>query len=180
MTARLRAMTYADLPEVMTIERRLFPEDAWSERMFRQELGAPGRYYLVVESDGRVVGYAGLMAAGDQSDVQTIAVLPEEQGKGYGRSLLEELLAEALRRGAYETFLEVRADNPRAQELYRRRGFVRVGVRPGYYNGHDALVMAYNARNHPTTAPDAEAQGAGPRGAEARGDSDEGGDGRGR
>lgn len=146
MSALLRLMTYADLPEVMAIERRLFPEDAWSERMFRQELGATGRHYLVVQSEGRIVGYAGLMAAGDQSDVQTIAVVPEEQGKGYGRSLLDELLAEAARRRAYETFLEVRADNTRAQELYRRRGFVQIGVRPGYYNGHDALVMAYDGR----------------------------------
>lgn len=146
MSVLLRLMTFADLPEVMAIERRMFPEDAWSEGMFRQELGGAGRHYLVLQSEGRIVGYAGLMAAGDQSDVQTIAVLPEEQGKGYGRSLLEALLAEAERRGAYETFLEVRADNARAQELYRRRGFVQIGVRPGYYNGHDALVMAYDAR----------------------------------
>jgi ribosomal-protein-alanine N-acetyltransferase len=38
----------------------------------------------------------------------------------------------------------VRADNARAQELYRRFGFVAIGVRRGYYqpSGTDAVVMA--------------------------------------
>jgi ribosomal protein S18 acetylase RimI-like enzyme len=40
-------------------------------------------------------------------------------------------------------FLEVRADNPRAQDLYRRHGFADVGIRRGYYqpSGVDAIVM---------------------------------------
>ena len=40
-------------------------------------------------------------------------------------------------------FLEVRADNARAQQLYRRYGFVQIGIRRGYYqpSGTDALVM---------------------------------------
>jgi hypothetical protein len=39
--------------------------------------------------------------------------------------------------------LEVRADNPRAQNLYRRFGFSDVGIRRGYYqpSGMDAIVM---------------------------------------
>jgi ribosomal-protein-alanine N-acetyltransferase len=39
--------------------------------------------------------------------------------------------------------LEVRVSNERAQNLYRRFGYVPAGVRAGYYgdNGEDALVM---------------------------------------
>ena len=42
-------------------------------------------------------------------------------------------------------FLEVRTDNDRAQRLYRRYGFVGIGVRRGYYqpSGADALVMRH-------------------------------------
>ena len=42
-----------------------------------------------------------------------------------------------------EVFLEVRADNARAQHLYERFGFERVGVRKRYYqpSGVDAIVM---------------------------------------
>jgi [ribosomal protein S18]-alanine N-acetyltransferase len=40
-------------------------------------------------------------------------------------------------------FLEVRADNVRAQRLYRWWGFAEIGIRRGYYqpSGMDAIVM---------------------------------------
>jgi ribosomal protein S18 acetylase RimI-like enzyme len=40
-------------------------------------------------------------------------------------------------------FLEVREDNPRARNLYKRHGFTEIGVRRGYYQpaGVDAIVM---------------------------------------
>jgi ribosomal protein S18 acetylase RimI-like enzyme len=53
------------------------------------------------------------------------------------------LLGEARRRGITTVFLEVRADNPGAQELYRMLGFEEIGVRPHYYQPDDvdAIVM---------------------------------------
>jgi ribosomal-protein-alanine N-acetyltransferase len=59
--------------------------------------------------------------------------------------MVENLLAEAGRRGCTEVFLEVRTDNDRAQGLYRRYGFVGIGIRRGYYqpSGADALVMRH-------------------------------------
>lgn len=161
MTAVLRAMTAADLPAVAELERELFPEDAWSWEMFAREIGgrAYGRYYLVVEEAGRVVGYAGLLAQppvtprrgrpgrvlepGGQADVLTMAVATSHWGQGIGSALLTALLGEAARRGCPEVFLEVRADNPRAQQLYRRHGFTEAGLRRGYYqpSGVDAIVM---------------------------------------
>lgn len=141
----LRQMESRDLGAVMMIERKLFPEDAWSEAIMRTELaGQPAsRHYIVAEQRGRIVAYAGLFATGVEGDVQTIAVLPECQGRGVGAALLRALLAEAGRRGCSEVFLEVRADNPRAQSLYEWFGFETVGTRPGYYqpSNTDALVM---------------------------------------
>lgn len=140
----LRPMTAADVPAVMEIERALFPDDAWSERMVREELGAvpATRYYLVAVAPGEeITGYAGLAVIGDQGDVMTIAVRSAEQGRGVGRALLTELIAEAARRRATELFLEVRHDNTRAKELYHGMGFVEIGVRRGYYNGVDAITM---------------------------------------
>jgi ribosomal-protein-alanine N-acetyltransferase len=90
-----------------------------------------------------VVGYAGLLEAGGQGDVVTLAVAIDHWGHGVGSALLDALLAEARRRGCGEVFLEVRTDNLRAQELYRRYGFSQIGIRRGYYqpSGADALVM---------------------------------------
>ncbi|MFI7637852.1 ribosomal protein S18-alanine N-acetyltransferase [Nonomuraea sp. NPDC049400] len=137
-------MTEADLPAVMAIERTTFPLDAWSEGMMRGELAdmPRSRHYVVAVVDDEIVAYAGLAAAADQADVQTIAVLEQHRGTGIGGALLTELLAEATRRGAREIFLEVRADNPQAQAVYRHYGFEEIGTRRRYYDdGTDAIMM---------------------------------------
>lgn len=141
---KLRPMTGDDLPAVMDIERATFPLDAWSEGMMRGELAdmPRTRHYVVALIDDRIVGYAGLAAAADQADVQTIAVLENHRGTGVGSAMLNALLAEAGRRGAREIFLEVRADNPHAQAVYLHFGFEEIGLRRRYYDdGTDAIIM---------------------------------------
>jgi ribosomal-protein-alanine N-acetyltransferase len=138
-------MRWWDIEPALGLERRLFPRDAWTAGMFWSELaGVPEtRLYLVAEDGGRLVGYAGLAATRHEADVQTMAVDPDRQGEGLGRRLLDALLAEAERRGCAQVFLEVRADNERALELYRRADFAQVGRRRGYYQpeGVDAVLM---------------------------------------
>lgn len=144
MTFVLRPMTLDDLSAVMRVERETFPHDAWSEGMLRGELDDQPRtrHYVVALMDDEIVGYAGLLAAGDQADVQTIAVLAARRRAGIGGAMLTELLAEAVRRKARSVFLEVRADNPDAQAVYDRFGFERIGVRRHYYeDGTDAIMM---------------------------------------
>jgi ribosomal-protein-alanine N-acetyltransferase len=145
MTIALRPMTEADLDAVAALEKAVFGREAWSRHMLSGELEQQpaSRYYLVADDDGRIAGYAGLLGAGWQGDVLTIAVATERWGHGIGSALLEALLAEASRRGCTDVFLEVRTDNSRAQELYRRYDFTEIGIRRGYYqpSGADALVM---------------------------------------
>jgi ribosomal-protein-alanine N-acetyltransferase len=145
MSVVLRPMATADLSAVARLEIALFGEEAWSADMLRSELaGEPARYYLVAADDGVIAGYAGMLApGGGQADVLTVGVAEDRWGEGIGAALVEHLLAEAVRRGCTEVFLEVRVDNDRAQRLYRRQGFGSVGIRRGYYqpSGTDALVM---------------------------------------
>jgi ribosomal-protein-alanine N-acetyltransferase len=145
MSVVLRPMTSGDVPSVAKLEVALFGEEAWSPDMLASELaGRPGKYYLVAEDEGVIAGYAGMMVPGaGQADVLTVGVARDHWGEGIGTALLENLLAEAGRRGSTEVFLEVRVDNDRAQRLYRRHGFAGVGLRRGYYqpSGADALVM---------------------------------------
>jgi [ribosomal protein S18]-alanine N-acetyltransferase len=92
----LRPMTTADLDNVLGLELALFGEEAWSRQMLAGELSQQpaSRYYLIAEdAAGTVVGYAGLLAAGSQADVLTIAVSTAHWGQGIGSRLLEELLA---------------------------------------------------------------------------------------
>ncbi|MDN3357180.1 ribosomal protein S18-alanine N-acetyltransferase [Actinomadura sp. DC4] len=143
-------MTLDDLPCVLELENRLFTDDAWSEDTYRIELADTGgtRHYLVAEDGDLLAGWAGLAAAGGQGDVLTIGVRPELQGRGIGSLLLTALLDEATVRQCGEVFLDVRADNDRARQLYERFGFTAVGVRKRYYmpSGTDAIVMMRESR----------------------------------
>ena len=134
-----------DLDAIMALETALFVNDAWSPELMAAELANPQGFYLIAEQGEGVVGYAGLLSprGAPESDVQTIAVAPEARRQGIARSLMSRLLAEAVERGARETFLEVRVDNPGAQALYESLGFEGIAVRPRYYmpDGVDALVM---------------------------------------
>lgn len=135
-------MRWWHIEEVVALERTLFPADAWSVEQFWQELAQDTRTYAVAEYDGSVVGYAGIFVLGPDSDLQTIAVSERVQGTGVGRELLEWALRTAASQNAAFMLLEVRADNARAIDLYRRAGFERLSLRRGYYpDGQDALIM---------------------------------------
>jgi len=143
--AVLREMRWWDIDPVMALENELFGDEAWSPTMFWSELAEhTTRHYLVATSHDQVIAYAGLCAyPPHESYVQTIAVAPPAQGHGLGTQLLTELIESSVRLGCRRLDLEVRADNDVAVRLYERHGFVRVGLRRGYYqpSGADALVM---------------------------------------
>jgi ribosomal-protein-alanine acetyltransferase len=154
----LRRAGRDDVPAIMELERSIFVSDAWSERSMLSEVTGEHGYYLVAFEPGspeRIDGYAGLLAphGGGEGDIQTIAVAPHARRRGLGRMLMLALIGEARRRGAREVFLEVRADNPGAQTLYRELGFEEIGVRPKYYqpDGVDAVVMRLAVPNPETT-----------------------------
>jgi ribosomal-protein-alanine N-acetyltransferase len=140
----LRPMRWWDIEALLPLEEQLFAPTAWTAAMFWSELAHPQtRCYLVAELAGRPVGYAGVLTAGSDGDVQTIAVAPGAQGRGVGARLLAALLERCAEAGCAQVMLEVRADNEAAIRLYRRHGFERLAVRRGYYQpgGVDAWIM---------------------------------------
>jgi ribosomal-protein-alanine N-acetyltransferase len=127
----------------MAIEESVFPEP-WSLAIFTSELALrEGRAYRIAREGRTVVGYYGLMFAVDEAHVTTVAVDPGHQGKGVGTAIMAHAMALARDAGMRHVSLEVAAGNERAQRLYRRFGFLPVGVRKGYYakTGEDAFVM---------------------------------------
>jgi ribosomal-protein-alanine N-acetyltransferase len=138
-------MRWWDAAAAHALEKVLFP-DPWSAETFWSELAhvPETRYYLVAEDDGGLAGYAGLAVVAGQADVQTLAVAADRQGQGLGRLLLDDLVAEARRRGAGAVLLEVRAENERAQALYRGAGFERIGLRRGYYQPGQQASIWFN------------------------------------
>ena len=145
MTApAVRELEWSDLETLAALEVTLFRDDAWSARTWWAELAQrPRRDYVVAVDDGQIVGYGGIDVSGDVADLMTIATVPEAQGHGLGRRLLDELVRRAERSGAAALLLEVRADNEAAKRLYASSGFEVISVRRRYYQpgAIDALVM---------------------------------------
>ena len=139
----IRRMDRGDLDAVCAIENATFAVP-WSRESFRQELERNvAARYLVAETDGKVVGYAGAWVILDESHITNIAVLEAWRGRGIGKQLTQALLQYLSNLGASYATLEVRVSNERAQNLYKELGFVSVGKRKRYYedNGEDAFLM---------------------------------------
>lgn len=136
----VRVMTTADVAAVAELERMSFV-DPWPPTVFFEELSLPSRIYLVSETDGRITGYGGMMIVDGDAHVMTIAVAPGHRQRGEGTRVLLALIEAALEHRASSLTLEVRASNEAAAALYRKFGFVPVGVRPSYYRDEDAVVM---------------------------------------
>ena len=144
-TAVIVAMTRKHVDALMSHEREMFGTEAWSRASYLAELADKrNRYYLAAEGpDGELLGWAGVLVVADAAEIMTVGVVPGARRAGTARRMLDMLLAESIRRGAIEVFLEVRADNKAALELYRTAGFDEIGIRRGYYAGGtvDAVTM---------------------------------------
>lgn len=145
---RIRKMWLDDIPQVIAIDQASFSLP-WPERSFRFELtqNEISRCWVceAVEND-IPVAIAGMMVIWlivDEAHIATIAIHPDFRRKLLGKRLLATGLLAAYREGARVSYLEVRAGNLAAQNLYREFGYVEVGIRPRYYkdNFEDAVLM---------------------------------------
>jgi ribosomal-protein-alanine N-acetyltransferase len=137
----IRSLAYADLPQVIAIERRAFTTP-WSLAMFVLELSKPSGICLAAVRGGRVVGYLVCSRYDTVWHVMNVAVDNRLLRQGIASALLERLFAEADGPGEHYT-LEVRPSNAAAISLYERFGFRAAGKRPGYYHDtrEDAVIM---------------------------------------
>lgn len=143
----LDGASLADLEAMAGIEQELFSEESpWSLEAFRAELANPRNYYVALRVAGQLQGYAGIALNGPTADpeweIHTVALSPEQQGKGYSRLLMDKIF-EPLQVIGGPVYLEVRDGNAPAVGLYESYGFEVTGRRKGYYqpSGADALTM---------------------------------------
>jgi ribosomal-protein-alanine N-acetyltransferase len=136
----IRRLTYADLPQVIAIERRAFPTP-WSLAMFVLELSKGDGVCLAARRDEQLVGYVICSRYDDAWHIMNVAVDPARRREGIARSLLHELIARIGEEARIT--LEVRPTNRPGIALYESLGFLAAGIRPRYYqdNGEDALIM---------------------------------------
>lgn len=135
-------MVAEDIPDVVDIEATAF-YDAWNAGMLLNELDNELTTYVVMEQEGRLVGYAGFWLVAGEAQVTRVAVAEAERGQGLGTRLTAAMVNKAWELGAEAVTLEVRESNLAAQKAYLTCGFASEGIRPNYYedNHENAVIM---------------------------------------
>jgi len=146
MTFRLTLAGVAHAALLAALHGRCF-DDAWSTQAMGEVLGSPDAFaYLAIgaseDREDRPLGFAMARRTGDDAELLTLCVLPEERRRGVGAALLDEVMRRARAGGARRLFLEVAETNGVAQALYAARGFVAGRRRPDYYRGPNRVPTA--------------------------------------
>lgn len=136
------------LPRMMQIEKSSFSMP-WSEEDVREGFrrGARLRFGGIWDADGLLQGWGCVWIGMEEAHLMTLAIHPDARRKGFGRALLDFLITASADTGCRYMELECRANNTAAQYLYKNRGFIRVGKKPGYYTdtGEDAYIYVLPA-----------------------------------
>ncbi len=109
-------------------------EDSWGRRRAHHEraLAGAGAFLLVARAFQRAVGYALVTLRGPSytwrrpaahGELEAISVLPEAQGRGIGRALVEHAYAQLAQRGIDTMTVRVIEGNAQARAFYARMGF---------------------------------------------------------
>jgi len=141
----LREMTKNDLETVMEGELAAYPFP-WSQKNFEDCLANRVYTCWVLEDQSGLYGHLVMSTAAKEAHILNLCIYPQQQGKGWGRKLLNESELIATQNKAETCFLEVRPSNKIGVTLYQNAGYNEIGLRKNYYpteNGReDAIVMA--------------------------------------
>ena len=142
----LRPMTLSSLDGVVALETEVYPFP-WTRGNFVDSLAAGYVAWTLNGSGGELLAYCVAMRGAGEMHLLNITVAPAARRRGHARRLLDALTDECRDVDAERLWLEVRIANVDAQRTYLRLGFIKVGVRKGYYPApagtrEDAVVMS--------------------------------------
>lgn len=140
----LRPLTTSELPAAAAIHCQSF-ETGWNVATLKEYFPPKGLAYGAFNG-GALIGFILMSTITDQTDIITIAVLPERRGHGIGRQLVTAAEKEAAVQGAELIFLEVAEDNDAAITLYKGAGYRPIGKRKNYYRRASGRVTALTMR----------------------------------
>lgn len=115
----------------------------WTREQLESQMPDSCHVFIAAESGEAVLGYVGMMYIIDEGYISNVAVAPEYRRQGIADALIEELMRRAAALDLAFVTLEARQSNSPAIALYKKHGFVPVGVRKNYYElpKEDAVLM---------------------------------------
>lgn len=149
---RFEPMREADLDAVLALEQQAYSHP-WQRRHFADCLAAGYQAQLLLAGD-TLLGYFVAMPGFEEVHLLNLAVAPGHQRQGWAKVMLDALVLWARGQGLQWVWLEARASNTRAVQVYKAHGFRYVGLRKQYYPAElgqreDALVMSLKLDNTP-------------------------------
>lgn len=135
--------TLADIENIYALEQSCFTADAWTKESFEFCLeNAPVHKLFSAFYENEFAGYIATSCVLDEMAIDSIAVAPSFRGKGVAKALIEK----AVEGFSGSCYLEVRASNQAAQNLYLSCGFEIAAVRKNYYEKptENAVLMIKN------------------------------------
>ncbi|HUP28433.1 MAG TPA: GNAT family N-acetyltransferase [Chloroflexia bacterium] len=124
----------ADLDLLMRLDHSSFPWLWWNSRIeFKSYIQQPDVTVKVALSDDRPVGYASYTMYKGWAHLDRLAVITEQQGKGFGAAELRHVLCEMRDLGALSVNLSTQEHNTRSHSLYTRFGFRQTSERTSFY-----------------------------------------------
>lgn len=141
----LQILTFSldDVPAIHCIEAEA-SEYPWSDKNFIDAVES-GQLCLGAKLLDKWVGVLVVQDKTQDAEVHILAVHPDAQRRGIAHALLSWVIESELPK-ADRLFLEVRASNHAAINLYENLGFNCLGERPNYYPARnnrreDALIL---------------------------------------
>ncbi|MEJ2508447.1 MAG: GNAT family N-acetyltransferase [Gammaproteobacteria bacterium] len=113
---------------------------SWGPNRVTRSIRCPDTVVLVARARRLLAGFAVMYFGMEEARLNLLAVHPGLRQLGIGRRLIEWLERSALTAGISTVYLEVRVTNRNAQAFYRRLGYRKVQLVPGYYSGVEAAV----------------------------------------
>lgn len=134
------------LEKILQIEKEL-PHPIHSSTTILQDLKCDAYRYFCLFYQKELIGYASISTVFDTMELQSIVISKTFQRRHLGTYLLDYLLALAKKQQITSLFLEVRASNIAAQNLYESFSFNKIGIRKAYYK--NPLEDAYLYKREP-------------------------------
>ncbi len=136
---KIERLIKEDIPQVVLLEEQFLGETLGTE-MFENEINNESICFLAAKDNQKVLGYIGAYVVAGELEILNFVVDEQFQRTGIGTLLLDELLNKYP--DAKTVVLEVREQNEKGINFYKKNNFNVISKRKHYYkNGDDALVM---------------------------------------
>lgn len=120
----------------------LFSVDNFTYKLTEKEFSTNPYLKIItyVEKD-KVRGFLLYSLIYDRIEIEQFEVTTKERGKGIGDKLLKYLIEKYKEKDIKNITLEVKEDNIKAINLYKKYGFKKVSTREKYYDGINGILM---------------------------------------